>query len=39
MGRRGWAVVDGDQLSGVIFFHQGDESEFKAKRKKSPCTR
>ena len=32
---RGWAVIDGDELSGTIFFHQGDESEFKAKWKKS----
>lgn len=32
---RGWAVVQGDELSGMIFFRQGDESAFKAKRKKS----
>jgi hypothetical protein len=32
---RGWAVIDGDELSGMIFFHQGDESAFKARRKKS----
>lgn len=32
---RGWVVVNGDELSGMIFFHQGDESEFRAKRKKS----
>ena len=25
---RGWAVLDGDRLKGMIFFHQGDESEF-----------
>jgi hypothetical protein len=31
---RGWAVVDGDELSGLIFFHQGDESKFTAERKK-----
>jgi hypothetical protein len=30
---RGWAVVDGNELSGMIFFHQGDESEFKCQRK------
>jgi len=29
---RGWAVVDGDALSGVIYFHLGDESGFTAKR-------
>jgi hypothetical protein len=27
---RGWAVLDGDRLKGMIFFHQGDESEFEA---------
>jgi hypothetical protein len=27
---RGWAVVAGDELHGVIFFHQGDESGFVA---------
>jgi hypothetical protein len=30
---RGWAVVGGDELTGVIFLHHGDESEFKARRK------
>lgn len=30
---RGWAVVKGDELHGVIFFHGGDESEFVAERK------
>lgn len=29
---RGWAVVDGDQLNGMIFFHQGDDSGFVAER-------
>lgn len=29
---RGWAVLDGERLSGMIFFHQGDESEFEAER-------
>ena len=29
---RGWAVLDGDRLKGMIFFHQGDESEFEAER-------
>lgn len=31
---RGWAVNDGDDIEGMLFFHQGDESGFKAKRKK-----
>jgi len=30
---RGWAVLNGDEIEGTIFFHQGDESAFKAKRK------
>jgi len=29
---RGWAVLEGDRLLGMIFFHQGDESEFEAER-------
>ena len=28
---RGWAVLDGDRLKGMIFFHQGDESEFRGR--------
>ena len=32
---RGWAVLEGDELHGVIFFHQGDESGFVAKRAKA----
>jgi hypothetical protein len=31
---RGWAVLDGDKIEGAIFFHQGDESEFRATRTK-----
>ncbi len=31
---RGWAVLDGDDLKGMIFFHLGDESDFTAKRVK-----
>jgi hypothetical protein len=31
---RGWAVLDGDEIDGMIFFHQGDESRFKARRAK-----
>ena len=30
---RGWAVVKGDELHGMIFFHVGDDSEFVAKKK------
>jgi hypothetical protein len=30
---RGWAVVKGDELHGMIFFHGGDDSEFVAKMK------
>jgi hypothetical protein len=29
---RGWAVLEGDELHGMIFFHQSDESGFVAKR-------
>ena len=29
---RGWAVLDGRQLRGRIFFHQGDDSAFVARR-------
>ncbi len=29
---RGWAVVKGDELQGMIFFHDGDDSEFVAKK-------
>lgn len=30
---RGWAIVKGDELHGMIFFHDGDDSEFVAKKK------
>ena len=29
---RGWAVLKGDELHGLIVFHQGDESGFVAQR-------
>ena len=32
---RGWAVVKDDELHGMVFFHEGDDSEFVAKKKKS----
>jgi hypothetical protein len=31
---RGWAVLRGDELHGMIFFHGGDDSEFVATRAK-----
>jgi hypothetical protein len=36
---RGWAVVKGDELHGMIFFHDGDESEFVAKKVKQGSKR
>ena len=33
---RGWAVVNGDELVGRIFFHRGDDSAFRATRKGTP---
>ena len=32
---RGWAVVKGDELHRMIFFHGGDDSEFVAKKAQS----
>ena len=29
---RGWAMLKGDELQGMIFFHGGDDSEFVARR-------
>jgi hypothetical protein len=29
---RGWAVLKGDELHGMVFFHGGDDSEFVGKR-------
>jgi hypothetical protein len=29
---RGWAVINGEELHGMIFFHCGDDSGFLAKR-------
>ena len=31
---RGWAVLDGQEINGMILFHRGDESRFKARRAK-----
>ena len=30
----GWAVIDGNEMEGMLFFHQGEQSAFRAKRKK-----
>ncbi len=35
---RGWAVADGDQLTGFIAIHQGDGSQFVAKKIEKPCS-
>jgi hypothetical protein len=32
---RGWAVLRGDELKGMFFFHMGDESDFVARRSKT----
>ncbi len=32
---RGWAVLEGEELQGMIFFHQGDESSFVARRERA----
>ena len=32
---RGWAVINGNEIEGMLFFHKGDESAFKAKKRKS----
>ena len=29
---RGWVLVDGEEMTGHLFFHLGDDSGFKAKR-------
>ncbi len=31
---RGWAVLEGEELKGRIFFHMGDDSEFRCRRAK-----
>jgi hypothetical protein len=33
---RGWAVIRGDELHGMIFFHGGDDSGFVARKKGPP---
>ena len=36
---RGWAVLKGEELHGMIFFHGGDDSEFVARRKQQRPTK
>jgi len=37
---RGWAVLDGERLSGRLFFHMGDDSGFTAERQtKGRCSK
>lgn len=36
---RGWAVSKGEELHGMIFFHDGDNSEFIARRAKAKPAR
>jgi len=31
---RGWAILQGEQLQGRLFFHQGDDSSFVAARER-----
>jgi hypothetical protein len=33
---RGWGVLKGDELQGMIFFHQSDDAEFVATKTKGP---
>jgi hypothetical protein len=36
---RGWAILDGEQLRGRLFFHHGDDSGFTASRPAGGSTR
>jgi hypothetical protein len=36
---RGWGIVKGDELHGMIFFHHGDDSEFVAKKTSKPASK
>ena len=36
---RGWAVIDGDEINGLIAIHRGDESPFVAKKKDKPLSK
>lgn len=33
---RGWAILKGDELSGLFCIHEGDDSDFVAKRAEQP---
>lgn len=33
---RGWAILEGEALSGTIYIHEGDDSEFRAKKVRLP---
>jgi hypothetical protein len=33
---RGWAVLKGEEMHGMIFFHGGGDSEFVAQRNTGP---
>jgi hypothetical protein len=35
---RGWATIESDQIEGMLFFHGGDSSAFRAKRTKQEKT-
>jgi len=39
MLRSGWAVLEGDELHGMIVFHGGDDSGFVARRAQAKETR
>jgi hypothetical protein len=34
----GWAVVEQDELRGCLYFHAGDDSAFRAIRRRSKAT-
>ena len=36
---RGWALADGEEMTGHLFFHLGDDSGFKAKRQNTKLQR
>lgn len=36
---RGWALLNGDEITGRIFFHTGDDSTFTARRNDAAGTR
>ena len=36
---RGWAVIDGDRIQGVLTIHRGDKSKFEAIRQGRPLSK